>query len=119
MMHQDQDRLRKIAQAVLDKTEQGELEWKRRGASTNHFFTALGDRPLAIWSEDEDDVAPFRLSFGNERQVEIAYLESIMGATQAADQEHNRMLTSLYRAAKSQAFGIDRVLDNLERDLGL
>jgi len=111
--------LRRIGEAVLAKTRGGELTWKRNGESTSHFLSSLGDRPLAIWSEDEDDVAPFRLSFGNESHDEIAYLESIMGATRPDDQDHNRMLGSLYRAAKSQAMGIDKTLDELERDLGL
>lgn len=119
MRPHNQDRLRKIGRAVLAKTESGELTWERNGESTNHFLADLRGRPMAIWSEDEDDVAPFRLSFGNENRDEIAHLESIMGATQHDDQEHNRMLGAIYRAAKSQALGVNRVLDDLERDLGL
>lgn len=115
---EDRERLNRIAERILEKSKAEELRWKRIGTGKTHFASKLGDRAVAIKSEDRDDVAPFRLSIygGGE---EVAFIESIMGAHQTKDQALNRTLASIYRTAQSDALGINEVLTDLEQELGL
>jgi hypothetical protein len=116
---EDQQRLARIADRVLALTQNGELKWAAVEESKTLFASKWGERIITIRSEDKDDVAPFRLAFTNEKNVEVAHVKSIMGATRPNDQALNTTLGTIYRTARRQALGIDKALDDLERDLGL
>jgi hypothetical protein len=116
----DAKRLHRIAGQILVATREGRLKWKPiNDESRTHFLAELGDRPIAIWSMDKDDVAPFRLSFGDEDRQEVTHLDSIMGAIEPLDQQVNKNLAGIYRLAKSKGLGVDDYLSDLERELGI
>src|SRR5688572_9467907 len=97
----DPNRFTQIIRRITDLTAKKELSWQPVAGKNTHFGAHLESAPVAIWSEDEDDVAPFKFSIGNEQGAEVAYITSVMGATSEAERELNKALYSLYERARS------------------
>jgi hypothetical protein len=117
----EKERVRGIVAGMRAKADSGALGWEQLESSRTRFGTTVAGRAVTIRSEDKDDVAPFRLSFYGDGGIEILSVRSIMGAPidKPDDQALNRDLGAIYKAAKADALGVDRLLDELEQDLGM
>ena len=124
-MEADERRLVAIMRRLLERTEAREQDWEPDPNAYGAFLAALGRFQARIASEDEDDDSPFRFALLNERGDELDHVRTTTPPGDDSQAERleriraNRLLRSLYSAARRRGIRIDEALDDVSRQLGL
>lgn len=112
-MADDDERLVKIAEALIERTEQGSAGWSHIGGEA--YQSEAGRHVLQVESLDGDGAAPFKLSL---RNAEGPELESIRSSSPLLSRQ-NEVLERLYQVARREALGVDDAIAQVEKTLGL
>jgi len=108
------ERLVELSKRLHVATDAGQLDWTAEDDTT--FLWTGSSGAVSVRSRDGDGEEPYELDvFGAARQkVET------LGSEWTADEQPapwNEALARLYRAARRQALGVDRILDDLLAEL--
>jgi hypothetical protein len=114
MMESPSERLIELTKRLKAATDAGQLEWTAEEDTAFLWTAAHG--AVGVRSRDGDGEEPYELDvFGAERQkVETLASE---WTTDEQPAPWNETVARLYRAARRQALGVDRVLEDLLGEL--
>jgi hypothetical protein len=114
MMESPSERLIELTRRLKAATDAGQLEWAAVEDTT--FLWTASHGAVGVRSRDGDGEEPYELDvFGAERQK----VETLTSEWTADEQPApwNEAVAHLYRAARRQALGVDRILEDLLREL--
>ena len=107
-------RLVELSERLRSATDDGRVEWALEDDTS--FFWAGASGSVGVRSRDGDGEEPFELALYSAAKQKVETLTS-----EWSDQEEpaawNDPLARLYRAARRQALGVDRILDDLLAEL--
>lgn len=109
-----QARLIELCQQLAAATGQGRVEWAAEEDTA--FVTTFSAAALAIKSRDRDGDAPYELDISTPEGTKVETLVSEW-TEREEPADWNMALYELYRAARRQALGVDRILDALLAEL--
>jgi hypothetical protein len=108
------ERLVELSRRLKAATEAGQLEWT---AEEDTAFLWTGERgAVSVRSRDGDGLEPYEVDIFNARRQKVETL----GSEWTADEQPapwNDAVARLYRAARRQALGVGRLLDDLLAEL--
>ena len=107
-------RLVELCERLAAATLEGRVEWEAEEETT--FGTAFAAASLAIRSRDRDGEAPYVFDISTPAGTQVETLISEWTETEEPA-AWNTALHDLYRAARRQALGVDRILDDLLAEL--
>lgn len=125
----DRDRRDAILDQLIARTENGSQHWQKTSMPWS-FTSEIGPAEAEVGSQDGDDLAPFRLTIRSSSGIDAEEVRTQalprretlmdpMGLRQSAVQERNAKLDRLYTLAKRQVYGLDEVLAEVEKELGI
>ncbi len=113
-MESPSERLIELTRRLKAATDAGQLEWE--AVEDTAFLWTGSQGAVGVRSRDGDGEEPYELDiFGAERQK----VETLVSEWAADEQPApwNEAVACLYRAARRQALGVDRILEDLLREL--
>ncbi|MET8993744.1 hypothetical protein [Amycolatopsis sp. NPDC004169] len=106
------ERLIKIAEALLARTEAGKIEWEARDypGADDQFDYSTTWNTITVKSVDGDGQRPYGMYIKNENGLEVDHLINM-------DLGVQNLLSDLYSAARYIALDVDNNLDKLLDEL--
>lgn len=111
-MSDETGRVRRILEATYARTRSGIIVWKESMQREHGFEATVGDGTLFCGTADDDGVAPYEFVILGENGVEAGRIEG-PGGVSGVD------VRALYRLIEDRVYGIDDVLNDVEKGLGL
>jgi hypothetical protein len=108
------ERLVELSRRLRAATDSGHLEWTAEDDATFIWTGARG--AVGVRSRDGDGEEPYELDVYNAARQKVETL----GSEWTADEQPapwNEAVARLYRAARRQALGVDRILEDLLAEL--
>lgn len=113
-MESPSERLIELIRRLKAATDAGQLEWA--AVEDTAFVWTAAHGAVSVRSRDGDGEEPYELDvFSPERQKVETLASEWTTDEQAAP--WNEAVARLYRAARRQALGVDRILEDLLREL--
>jgi hypothetical protein len=115
-----EERLLELANRLVQSTESGQIEWK--GDQDSGFYVSTAAGAINIQSKDRDGQQPYRLVIYDSAGTEVDSLETYTYQIDVDEWEPaawNDSLETLYETARRNALNIDKVINDIVRDLGL
>lgn len=114
MMEAPYERLVELSKRLRAATDEGKLEWTAEEDTTFLWTSARG--AVAVSSRDSDGEEPYELDVFSVAGQKVETL----GSEWTADEQPapwNDAVARLYRAARRQALGVDKILEDLLAEL--
>lgn len=106
-----------IIDALARQSESGRLEWTQFGGSDDEYGASTDRFMYYIGSRDDDGLAPYRLQIWK-HQVTPDGKAMMIEEFESTVDDLRSAIERLYRSARGKALGLDRLKDDILRDLG-
>lgn len=112
------DRQKKLVLMLVDKTAEGQLEWKT-SVDDDAFHVTIKENTIQIRKVMREDVLDAVISIINDRGIEVDSFSDVdLNSNEPSGHKHwYSVMDGLYSSARRAAFGSDKILNKVLKDL--